>query len=294
MPFKTFQVNEILTAADVNDYLAEQAVATFAGTAARGSAISSPVEGQVTYLQDTDAIEVYAGTALGWVHTASAGTPSYRYVDTIYYTSNGTFTKADYPWLRAIRVKVQGGGGAGGGCGSTGADEFSVASGGHAGGYAEKFITDIAGLSSSVTVTRGAGGIGVSADDGNGGGSSSFDTVSATGGDGGVGTANANSNGTVQIITTKTESPGDGSGGDINILGGGGQPGVGITRFFGAHQGGNGGDSVLSGGGRGRGGSTVGPGAFGSGGSGRGNSQNQSAGGGGAGGDGIVIVELYA
>jgi hypothetical protein len=46
MPFRIFAAGEVLTAANVNDYLAEQSISTFAGTAARSSAIASPSEGQ--------------------------------------------------------------------------------------------------------------------------------------------------------------------------------------------------------------------------------------------------------
>jgi hypothetical protein len=59
MPRKVFVAGEILTAADVNTNLMDQAVMSFAGTAARGSAIPSPVEGMVTYLNDADRLEVY-------------------------------------------------------------------------------------------------------------------------------------------------------------------------------------------------------------------------------------------
>jgi hypothetical protein len=63
MPRKVFVANEILTAADVNTNLMDQAVMTFAGTAARGSAIPSPSEGMVTYLSDVNSVEVYTGAA---------------------------------------------------------------------------------------------------------------------------------------------------------------------------------------------------------------------------------------
>lgn len=66
MPRKTFVAGEVLAAADVNEFLADQVIMTFAGTAARGSAISVPVEGMVTYLEDDDQLEVYGGTAVGW------------------------------------------------------------------------------------------------------------------------------------------------------------------------------------------------------------------------------------
>ena len=56
---KVFTAGEVLQAADVNDYLMDQSVMVFAGTAARGSAIPSPSEGMVTYLEDADEVQVY-------------------------------------------------------------------------------------------------------------------------------------------------------------------------------------------------------------------------------------------
>jgi len=65
---KTFTAGEVLQAADVNDFLMDQSVMVFAGTAARGSAIPSPSEGMVTYLEDSDELQVYT-TAWGPVDT---------------------------------------------------------------------------------------------------------------------------------------------------------------------------------------------------------------------------------
>ena len=59
MPKKTFTAGEVLAAADVNTYLMDQAVMTFAGSAARGSAIGTATEGMVSYLTDTNRIEVF-------------------------------------------------------------------------------------------------------------------------------------------------------------------------------------------------------------------------------------------
>lgn len=56
---KVFQAATVLTAADVNNFLMDQAVMVFAGTAARGSAIGTATEGMVTYLEDSDSIQVY-------------------------------------------------------------------------------------------------------------------------------------------------------------------------------------------------------------------------------------------
>jgi hypothetical protein len=60
---KTFTAGEVLTASDVNNYLMDQMVMVFAGTAARTSAIPTPSEGMLTYRSDTKAIEYYSGTA---------------------------------------------------------------------------------------------------------------------------------------------------------------------------------------------------------------------------------------
>ena len=63
MPRKVFTAGEVLAASDVNTNLMNQMVMTFAGTAARGSAISSPTEGMLTYLADTDTFQYYNGTS---------------------------------------------------------------------------------------------------------------------------------------------------------------------------------------------------------------------------------------
>jgi hypothetical protein len=63
MPRKEFAAFTRLDASDVNTYLMDQAVQTFAGTAARGSAITTPVEGMVTYLEDLDRYDTYNGSS---------------------------------------------------------------------------------------------------------------------------------------------------------------------------------------------------------------------------------------
>jgi hypothetical protein len=63
MPRKVFTAGEVLAASDVNSFLMNQMVMTFAGTAARGSAIPTPTEGMLTYLADTNTFEFYNGTS---------------------------------------------------------------------------------------------------------------------------------------------------------------------------------------------------------------------------------------
>jgi hypothetical protein len=53
MSRKVFTAGEVLAAADVNSFLMDQTVMSFAGTAARGSAIASPTLGMYTHLEDS-------------------------------------------------------------------------------------------------------------------------------------------------------------------------------------------------------------------------------------------------
>jgi hypothetical protein len=80
------------------------------------------IEGlEVNDLADVDAPTPADGdtivfdSASGKYVSGAAAVDGFVFKETIYYTSNGTFAKADYPWLRAIRVRTIGGGGGGGG-----------------------------------------------------------------------------------------------------------------------------------------------------------------------------------
>jgi hypothetical protein len=63
MPRKVFDAGEVLSASDVNEFLMDQMVQTFAGTAARGSAIGSATAGMITYLSDSDTFEYWNGSS---------------------------------------------------------------------------------------------------------------------------------------------------------------------------------------------------------------------------------------
>jgi len=76
--FKTFTTREVLTAGDVNGYLM-QGINVFASSAARSAAITSPQEGQYSFLKDTNALEYYDGAAwvgapVGDITAVTAGT----------------------------------------------------------------------------------------------------------------------------------------------------------------------------------------------------------------------------
>lgn len=64
--YKDWSAGDILTAADLEDYTVKQSVMRFADSSARTTALSGVLaEGMVSYLKDTDTVEVYDGSA--WV-----------------------------------------------------------------------------------------------------------------------------------------------------------------------------------------------------------------------------------
>lgn len=217
------------------------------------------------------------------------------------YTSSGQFAKAD-PLLtgdiglRAIRVRLVGAGGGGGGCATTGAGQVAAGRGGGGGAFAESFITDIAGLASSESVTRGAGGAGGAAGNtsGSNGGNSSFGSLVIGEGGGFQG-----ADGSAQTAPFKQSTPGGAVGGtgDLVIQGGTPLDYVAFASGLASGQEGAGsflalprrGTSVLNFGANGADGL-----AHGGGGSAGHNHQNQgTARSGGAGANGVVIVEVF-
>lgn len=220
----------------------------------------------------------------------------YLYQQTVYFTSNGSFTKATYPWLRAIRVRLVGGGGGGGSAATTTSGQNAVGGSGSGACYAESFITDIAGLSASVTVTVGSGGTGGAAGlGGSAGGASSFGAlVSADGGAPGVHGVAVTAGSSTGAFQPPVAGATTGTG-DLVIAGGASQGSIYYTAN--APLVGTPGDSMLSrsqyatwssaNGNTGQ--------NYGGGGSGAGNGAGAAtAKTGGAGAPGIVIVELYA
>ena len=72
MPFKDFAAGDILTAADVDDYLMRQSIMTFADSATRDTALSAVLaEGMFCYLDDTNAFQYYDGSA--WADVSNPG-----------------------------------------------------------------------------------------------------------------------------------------------------------------------------------------------------------------------------
>jgi len=159
--FKEFVAGETLDEDEINDFLM-QGMLVFADSTARASAITSPVEGQFSFLTSNDTVEFYDGSA--WVELASGvggavvssttGSPTVTSGTVIggitydIYTFNGDgsiiFSDAGLIDLLAV---------AGGG-GSTG---HGRPAGGGGGGF--RNFTDFYVAAGTATVTIGAGGV---------------------------------------------------------------------------------------------------------------------------------------
>jgi hypothetical protein len=71
MAYKVFTNGSTLQASELNENLMQQAVSTFSNAAARTAAITSPVQGQLTYLLDVNRYESWSGSA--WIQVITPG-----------------------------------------------------------------------------------------------------------------------------------------------------------------------------------------------------------------------------
>jgi hypothetical protein len=104
-----FSTGDILTASAANQYLASQVVMVFADSAARTSAITSPQEGMISYLKDTDAVEKYTGSAwvsIGGTSSASGLTliTSQAFTASTAVNVNNVFSSTYYNYKIIIRI----------------------------------------------------------------------------------------------------------------------------------------------------------------------------------------------
>jgi hypothetical protein len=160
--------------------------------------------------------------------------------------NQGTVSYTAPAGVRALRLRMWGGGAAGGG-GLGGASIASAGSGGGAGGYLEVWITSI--TAGAHTVQVGAGGTGVANANGNVGTDTTFvngaTTYTAKGGSGGIA-------GGAAAATPLTQIGGAGgvvsTNGDVNGAGDPGSPGLRLSGTIAVS--GNGGTSEIGGGGK--------------------------------------------
>ncbi len=202
------------------------------------------------------------------------------------FTASGSFTKADYPGLRGVHVRVAGAGGGGGSV--FGGSNHGHGGGGGAGGYAE-IVIDASDLASSETVTIGSGGAGGGAgavNNGSSGGASSFGShAAANGGSGGTG--GARTSGDSQVAGG---AGGSATAGTVQIAGTAGGYGVVISGIGTMTC--SGGSNLLSGRATPIDRNTTGVSGSGFGGGGGGATSTASNVAGGAGASGAVLVEL--
>jgi len=62
MAFKTWSIGDVLTASDMNTYVAYQTVAIYGSSAIRGTGIVAGTAGQPSYVTDNKRVELYDGT----------------------------------------------------------------------------------------------------------------------------------------------------------------------------------------------------------------------------------------
>ena len=63
--YKQWQTNDVLLAAEVNDYLMDQVVMVFTDASTRSTALPTPEEGMVTYLESDKRLHVWNNSA--WI-----------------------------------------------------------------------------------------------------------------------------------------------------------------------------------------------------------------------------------
>lgn len=79
MAYKVFTNGATLPASDLNTYLMNQSVMVFADSAARATALTSPTEGMLSWLQDVNRYEYYNGSSWVELFGASISTKTANY-----------------------------------------------------------------------------------------------------------------------------------------------------------------------------------------------------------------------
>ena len=72
MAYKVFTNGSVLNASEINDNLMNQSVMVFSNSTTRAAALTAPVEGMLTWLQDTNRYEYYSGAG-AWVALGAPG-----------------------------------------------------------------------------------------------------------------------------------------------------------------------------------------------------------------------------
>ena len=86
MAYKVFTNGSVLPASDVNTYLMDQSVMVFSSSTTRAAALTAPVEGMLTWLEDVNRYENYNGSA--WVELGQA--PGLVHINTTSFSAVAT------------------------------------------------------------------------------------------------------------------------------------------------------------------------------------------------------------
>lgn len=89
---KVWAADDVLTAADIMGYLMDQSVTIWSGATTRNAGILSPIEGNVTYLQDVNQFQQWNGSSWVGFNAQTAGTATYSTTsgNATYSTTSGT------------------------------------------------------------------------------------------------------------------------------------------------------------------------------------------------------------
>jgi hypothetical protein len=88
MPYSTVVTGTTITASWANANVRDQVVTPFASSAARTSAITTPVEGMVSWLNDTNMLEVFDGAS--WLNVVVGSVTGTNYTPTFTNLTLGT------------------------------------------------------------------------------------------------------------------------------------------------------------------------------------------------------------
>ena len=92
--YKSWSTGDSVSATEFQTYIQDQIVGVFADDAARTTALASPSEGQVSFLKDTNTLEIYDGTA--WVTIADSDMLSFNTTTDVVTIGKGTGSPAGY------------------------------------------------------------------------------------------------------------------------------------------------------------------------------------------------------
>lgn len=105
---KVWAADDVLTAADIMGYLMDQSVTIWSSATTRNAGILSPIEGNVTYLQDVNQFQQWNGSSWVGFNAQTAGTATYSTTSgtAVYSSTSGTAVYSTTSGTAANATKV--------------------------------------------------------------------------------------------------------------------------------------------------------------------------------------------